>query len=276
MGTDGANAFYQKLIQCTALSQDRYRAALKPIGAHYTSFTISGIPDEYEKILIDLGIIPVTAENIKFMRTSYPSQIVNFLMQDGCSKFADMLEAGEATLEEAELAALLEDKRLEDDIALRLLELRSRTVPIAGKKYPEVVQLKIIENYFDVKDINWFLVNFNHQSTSVREAFICCIQGHIKELCKAVETEELIPIPVYAHTLQSMTVEEVRTLRQYLPGKKFELVCTTNKKPKFPGSEDVHIILDYFKTQGWISSYQLLYSGGYRAFPKQKKLIKSP
>ena len=85
----------------------------------------------------------------------------------------------------------------------------------------------------------------------------------------------MIPIPVYAHTLQSMTPEEAAKLRQYLPDKKFELVCNTNK-PKFPGSEDVRIILEYFKTQGWISSYQLLSSGGYRAFPKQRKLIKTP
>ena len=37
----------------------------------------------------------------------------------------------------------------------------------------------------------------------------------------------------------------------------------------------LRLILGYFKAQGWISSYQLLPSGGYRAFPKQKKLIKT-
>ena len=66
---------------------------------------------------------------------------------------------------------------------------------------------------------------------------------------------------------------EAKNLRQYLPDKKFELVCTTNKKPKFSGTEDVRIILEYFKTQGWISSYQLLPSGEYQAFSKQRKLI---
>ena len=37
----------------------------------------------------------------------------------------------------------------------------------------------------------------------------------------------------------------------------------------------LRLILGYFKAQGWISSYQLLPSGEYRAFPKQKKLIKT-
>lgn len=77
-------------------------------------------------------------------------------------------------------------------------------------------------------------------------------------------------------TLPSMTPEEAKILCQYLPDKKFELVCTTNKKPRFPEPEDVHIVLDYFKTQGWISSDQLLPSGGYRAFPKQRKFTKTP
>lgn len=276
MGTDEANAFYQKLIQCTALSQDCYRAVLKPIDAHYTSFTIKGLPDEYAKVLIDLGIIPVTTENVKFMRVSYPGQMVNFLMRDDCSKFSDMMEAGEATLEEAELAALLEDKRLGDSTALRLLELHNTAFSVAGRKYSEVVQVEIIENYFDITDNNWFLVNFNRRSDPVRQAFIRCMQTHIEELCKAAEVEETIPIPVYAHTLPSMTPEEAKILRQYLPDEKFELVCTTNKKPRFSGSADVGIILEYFKTQGWISIYQRLSSVGYRAFPKQRKPIKTP
>lgn len=141
---------------------------------------------------------------------------------------------------------------------MRLLELHNATVPVAGKKYSETVQVEIIENYFDVKDINWFLMNFNRQSDPVRQAFIRCMQKHIEELYKAANTEETIPIPVYAHTLESMTSEEAKKLRQYLPNKKFEMVCTTNKKPRFPGSEDVRTILEYFKAQGWISSYQIL------------------
>ena len=276
MGEDKASALYEKLIRCTALALDRYRMLLKPIGAHYTSFSIKGLPDEYVEILIELGIIAVTAENVKFMRASYPGQMANFLIQDKCAKLSDMMEAGEASLEDTELAALLEDERLGDSAALRLLELHGKTVSVAGKKYSEAVQMKIIENYFDVEDVNWFLVNFDCQSGPVQQAFIHCIQTHIKELCNAVETEETIPIPVYAYTLQSLTPKETKELRQYLPDKKFELVCTTNKKPRFPGLEDVRVILEYFKTQGWISSYQLLPSGGYRAFPKQRKPIKTP
>lgn len=202
--------------------------------------------------------------------------MVNFLMQDGCTKFADMMEAGEVSLEETELSTLLEDKRLGDKAALRLLELHGGTVPVTGKKYSETVQVKIIEDYFDVEDTNWFLMNYDRQSNLVRQAFIRCVQTHIEELCKAAETEEMIPIPVYAHTLQAMTPEAAKRPRRYLPDKKFELVCTTNKKPRFPGSEDVGIILEYFKARGWISSYQLLSSGGHRAFPKQKKLTKTP
>lgn len=273
IGTDEANVFYGKLIQCTKLSESRYRAMLKPFGAHYNVFTVKDLPTGYVEILIELGIIAVTAENVEFMRTSYSNQMINFLMQDNCGKFVALIEKGEASIEKTELASLLEDKRLENRVALRLLELHGGTLSITGKKYPETIQVEIIENYFDVKDINWLLMNFSRLPVSVREAFIRCMQEHIKELCEAAETEELIPIPVYAHTLQSMTPAEAKNLRQYLPDKKFELVCTTNKKPKFSGTEDVRIILEHFKTQGWISSYQRLSSGEYQAFSKQRKLI---
>ena len=273
IGTDEANIFYRKLIQCTNLSKNRYYAMLKPFGVQCDVFTVKELPDEYVEVLIELKIIAVTAENVEFMRTAYPNHMVNFLMQDECNKFADMIEKGEASLEETELSTLLEDKRLGDNMAVRLLELYGGTLPVAGKKYSETIQVKVIESYFDVKDINWFLINFNQQSVPVRKAFICCMQEHIKELYKAAETEELIPIPVYAYALQSMDPAEAEKLRQYLPDKKFELVCSTNRKPKFSGTEDVRIILEYFKTQGWISSYQLLPSGEYQAFSKQRKLV---
>ena len=234
---------------------------------------MEGLPAEYVKILTELGIIAVTSENVKFMRTAYSDQMVNFLMQDKCDKYVDLIEKGEASIEKTELIALLEDKRLGNSTALRLLELHGGTLSVAGKKYSETIQVKIIESYFDVKDINWLLMNFSCQPVPVCEVFIRCMQEHIEDLCNAVETEELIPIPVYAYALQSMTPMEAKKLRQYLPDKEFELVCTTNKKPKFSGTEDVRIILEYFKTQGWISSYQLLPSGKYQAFSKQRKLV---
>lgn len=271
MGEDSASVLYQKLIQCTSLSTERYRAILKPIGAHYDVFTTKGLPNEYLEIVIELGIIAVTSENIDFMRSSYPNQLANLLMRDRGRKVAAMADKGEVTLEAAELSALLEDKRMEDGTAMRLLASQNETLSVAGKKYSEAVRVKIIEDFFDVQDLNWFLLNFDRQSDPVKSAFLRCVQGHIEELCKAVETEEAIPISVYAHTLQAMTPAEAVRLRKYLPSQKFELACTTNKKPRLPGGEDVGIILEYFKANGWISSYQLLPSGEYQVFSKQRK-----
>lgn len=59
--------------------------------------------------------------------------------------------------------------------------------------------------------------------------------------------------------------------RVYLPNPDFEAVCTTNQKPKFSGTEEHRVILEFFKQQGWISSYQKLPSGKYQAFSTMKK-----
>lgn len=80
IGEDEANVFYKKLIQCTKLSENRYRAMLDLLNRQYNVFTVEDLPAEYVEILIGLRIIAVTAENVKFMRTSYPDQTVNFLM----------------------------------------------------------------------------------------------------------------------------------------------------------------------------------------------------
>lgn len=271
IGKEEVNAFYSKLIRCTNLSIERYQMILKPLGAHYDSFAIDDLPDEYVQVLIKLGIIAMTAKNVKFMRLTYPKQMVNFILQDRCKKFIALIKKNEVAIEKAELANLLEDKRFDSGMADRILELYDGTLPLENKKYSEAIQVRIIENYFDVGDINWFLLNYNRQTPRIQTAFLHCVQNHIEELCEAAKAEEQIPIPVYAYTLQAMQPEEAKTLRQYLPDPNYELVCITNRKPTFPGAEDVKTILEYFKKQGWISSYQLQLSGRYKAFSKQKK-----
>lgn len=44
---------------------------------------------------------------------------------------------------------------------------------------------------------------------------------------------------------------------------------------EFSGTEENRVILDYFKKQEWISSYQKLTDGRYQAFSTQKKLIEA-
>lgn len=75
--------------------------------------------------------------------------------------------------------------------------------------------------------------------------------------------------------IQELDTEDLRDLREYLPNPDFEAVCTTNQKPKFSGTEENRVILDYFKKQEWISSYQKLTDGRYQAFSTQKKLIEA-
>ncbi len=182
IGTDETNVLYRKLIQCTKLSLDSYQAILEPIGASYTAFSIKDIPDEYMTVVIRLGIIKVTAENIKFMRTTYPEKVIDFLLQDGGDAFVDLIENSSMSVEKAELVGLLEDKRTERSAAVRLIDSYNGPISIADKKYPEAIQVKIIEDSYDVKDTNWLLNHYDQQTTTVQEAFIRHVQTHPDEL----------------------------------------------------------------------------------------------
>ena len=50
---------------------------------------------------------------------------------------------------------------------------------------------------------------------------------------------------------------------------RYEAVCLENKSPSFPDTEYNRIILNYFKEQGWISSYKES-KGKLRCYPKRK------
>jgi len=85
----------------------------------------------------------------------------------------------------------------------------------------------------------------------------------------ATEQTQFIPPKVYAACLNALTENRLLTLRPYLTNSNFEIVCSENKKPKFPDTPEVRAILNAFKTFRWISSWKIK-DGKIIAYPTRK------
>lgn len=72
-----------RLLECTKLSLNRYRAVWATMGIYYTSLSTTTLTDEYISILIDLGIIAVTTDNVAYIRQLYPNFMTDFLLRTG-------------------------------------------------------------------------------------------------------------------------------------------------------------------------------------------------
>ena len=221
--------------------------------------------------MIELGFIRVTGENLNFIRNYYPNHVIQFLMQNNGVSAVELVEQSEGELTSEEIRGMLESKNFRFSTTKRLMKACGKPISIENLKCSDEVCAAIVENYFNENDIPWILVRYDELGPKTKQIFLETVKSHRRVLYNAAVDEGKIPEAVYATMIQELNPEDLCDLRKDLPNPNFEAVCTTNQNPKFGGTEENRAILDYFKEQGWISSYQKLPDGRYQAFSTQKK-----
>jgi len=256
IGHDCADRLRDAVVQDTLLSPQSYRRILLSMGFSFDDFHFAGIPEERMRVLFDLKIVELSGENIALLRQNYPQLLNDFIFSAGITRFVRMVESGEADLGPAELAALLEDPRLEEDVALRLIAIFDMAVPLNGRHYPTaVVERLILGGYLDEDGIGSLLHTYEQEEPPVREAFLRCAVANWETVASAARAVRRIPVNIYATCLKQMTPETALELRPFLADENFEIACTQSKRPRFDNTPDNRAILDYFQTRRWISSY---------------------
>lgn len=241
-----------------SLSLERYRAALAGMtfSCRKNPFPFHEIPDDRMKIVLDLGIVPVTVNNIGVIRKYYPQLWNDFVLAEGADDLTKLMDTNEVQLAESELASILEDSRMKDSIAENMLFIFSKTVSLQNRKFSTPIRARIVESHLDPKDIPLLLKSFTDEFLAVRSAFLDYARTHADSIADAAEQTQLIPVEVYAACLNELTEDQLLILRPYLTNKNFEIVCTENKKPKFPDTPEVRKILAAFEAYRWISSWK--------------------
>ncbi len=256
IGHECADRLRDAVVQDTLLSPQSYRRILLSMGFSFDEFHFDGIPEERMRVLFDLKIVELSGQNIALLRQSYPTLLNDFIFSTGIARFMRMVESGEADLGPAELAALLEDPRLEEDVALHLIEIFDMAVPLDGRHYPTAVKERLIlGGYLDEDGIGSLLRTYEQEEPSVQEAFLRCVIANWETAASAARTVRRIPVSIYATCLKRMTPETALELRPFLSDENFEIACTQSKRPRFENTPDNRAILDYFQTRRWISSY---------------------
>lgn len=269
IGKEMAIRLRRTVLSNTTISLERYRSALYAMTVEYNHFPIVDIPGDRMEIVLQLKIAPMTVENINVIRENYPQLWNNFVIHTDPGRLLELIRGGEIILSKGELSSLLEDPRMPITTALSLADTSEETISIKGKTYPPVVKAKVIKEYFNPNEISILLQSFGQEASQVRTAFLQYAKDHTDLIAAAAESIRYIPIEVYAACLSNFTILQAKNLRLYLPNEGFEIVCTENKKPKFPDTPENRIILNYFKNQHWISSYKIQ-AGFIRAHPTKK------
>ena len=271
IGKEQAAALLYDVMKCTRLSITSYQGVWNSIySAFYNDLQVKDLPDDNIRALISAGKITMTASNISLMRTSYPDHLTSFILSD-VSEYIKLAEGGNITLEGNELSALFCTRQVSIRQEEKMLDLFTGIVPAAGKSYHPKLMLKIIAEHFDKKEAEWFLLNYKSLDKQTADAFINWGKNDLVTLVRAVEQGKMIPEDVYAACLDVFTLAQAQRLRQFLPYKGYNKVCTSRANPSFDDKESNRIILAYFQKQGWISSWKALPNGKIKAHSKRGK-----
>ena len=269
IGKEAAIQLRRAVLSNTAISLERYKSALSSMTFKYKDFPITNIPNDRMKIVLQLEIVPMTVENVAVIRRNYSQLWNDFVIYTDPGKLLELIESGEIKLSNEELSTLLEDSRITIETALSLVDTSEEAISIDGKSYPPLVKAKIIGKCFDPDEASILLQSFGQEDSQVCAAFLQYAKDHADLIAATSESIRHIPIEVYAICLNDFTVLQAESLRSYLPNENFEIVCTKNKKPKFPDTTENRKILNYFMNQHWISSYKIQ-DGFIRVYPTSK------
>ncbi len=270
MGEDRADALLNGLMVCTSFSSSCCQTIWKSIDVIYYSLSTTDLSDQQIEALIATKTVSMTVDNIKLMQTSYPFYMTNFILSDA-GEFIKLAVDGSITLKAVELSNLFQTKQLSVRQEEKLLNLFDGTLPVAGKSYHPETIVRVLTEHFDPKEAEWFLLNYNKLDKHIAEAFINWGKDDAASLANATEQGEFIPEDIYAACLDVFTLTQAQRLRQYLPNKDYDRVCTHSASPSFTDKESSRIILMFFQKQGWISSWKTLPNGRLKAFSKRVK-----
>ena len=233
----------------------------------YNKFDIAEISDDKITILIDTGIISMTAVNLKFMRENYPNKKDYFILKN-IENYVDIMD--DALFSQEELLEIL-TWDISDELKIKLLEFFGDEISVIGKNYSPIVCLYILNNNFSESDLPDLFSSFEQWDYAIQAkifdyavknvAIIIDYASTISEVLKknllhsesVNRAEKIDLLIVMMSDLCEDSIKEILTtlnLTDYL--KIFE----HRSRPKFEINDENKKLLTAFKEYNFIDYFQ--------------------
>ncbi|MBM6930446.1 hypothetical protein H5999_05205 [[Clostridium] spiroforme] len=161
---DAKEKLFDSVIICNDIDNSKYKQILMSLNFIYNKFDIAEISDDKITILIDTGIISMTAANLKFMRENYLDQKDYFILKN-IENYVDIMD--DALFSQEELLEIL-TWDISDELKIKLLKFSSDEISIIRKSYSHVVCLYILNNNFSESDLQDLFSSFDQWDDPVQ------------------------------------------------------------------------------------------------------------
>jgi hypothetical protein len=267
-GEDSTWDFFDAMVACNELTNERYEAFLQALNMYYRSFSKTDIEEGKVLILIKLNIIQMTDSDLIFMREHYPDQLMPFIMHNIDQYTEDIINEENFVL--SEMLSVLEEN-VDDGHKVKLLEFATDELSLKQKTYSDTVKLHILNYNLDLNDIPFLLNCYPKESVSVRAVIKSISIEHIadilneqysipfellSELFASNQLAREIKKELFALCLPDMNEAQVKEYLCTLQMNDF-LSLFNRKRPKFEVNGVNKQILDIFKKERWIKTFEI-------------------
>lgn len=264
---DAKDALFDSVIKCNDISTLKYKQILDSLGFRYNNFNIEGISDDKIIVLIDTGIIRMTADSLEFMRENYPRQ-KDYYIQKNIEKYIDIMNTGLFSMDE--LLKIL-TWNIGDELKIKLLEFTDEEISIIGKSYSLDICLHILNNNFAEADLLKLFSSFEKWDNLIQaKIFDYAVENlesitddpnNISDSLKdnlfktnKVRREEKIDLLIAM--MPELCKEKIKEILTWINLTEYLKIFNTRSKPKFEINDENEKLLDAFKENNLICNYQ--------------------
>ena len=274
-GEDKALAFYKNLITNNALNNEKCTILLSESGMSYHQFAYEGINDDKVIILINLGIIKMNLNNLKFIREKYASCKMHFILTRIDEYAQNTISDEEGAFDLTELKHLLKEK-VSDQNLLRLLTFTKEPISIKGINVSDAVKKHIINNNYYENDLFSLISGYENDSPEIKATLLTLC---INEIGRIIGNNIKLPYSLLIALLQSSSAsskEELlaaqltnlvreQAIECFKILKMSDLLSVFDGKwPSIAISNVNTLILETMESKRWISSFAGGEDGYYR------------
>lgn len=267
-GDNTASKFYNAIVTCNKLFNNKYENILFTLHRSYNSFIHKGVAGEKIMILNKLGVIQMNIENLAFIRENYPDNLIQYIVKNIDKYAKDIITKDNFNFNEM---LLLLEENVTDDYKIQLLQYSTDKISIQQKNYSNAVKVHILKHNLDEGDIMFLLKAFRLENDEVKEIIKNISIEHIAEI---IAQQNLIPFELFAELLNTreLNIENKKNLfitnlpkMNKVQGMEYLKILNMvdflslfdGKRPKFEVNPVNEQILNIFNEKDWVTRFDI-------------------
>lgn len=258
---------FTSFTSCNDIENTRYEKLLSSFKLEFKEFSISGISDEKIDILIKIPIVPMTKENLVFMRNEYSDHVLNFINVN-IDQYVDIMDDEIFSLQE--LSEVLK-WNVSDEIKIKLMSFTNQEISIINEHYSTKVCMYILENNFLKSDLPELLQSYDNWDKEMQAKIYALALTYISDIIadpqnvssqlknRLLYSRELnieSRIDLLIAMLSDLDMEYVKPVLAEWGFDDYIKIFDNRSRPRFEIGPISKKILEAFKKKRWIQNYE--------------------